>query len=177
LKYRPPPIGVSGAIITHRTMHTRSPSYSPSKRNIPTGSARFPPLYLLLSHLSSFISLLHLNYPRPDPLVSLSPLFLSSHRPPPTHPPSLPLRHLVPTVGWRASRRRLQSRQSWSSRPSPLLAVRWPPTGWIQGIRADPYEVRVVLTPKFGKESDLWVRLDEGSVWWKKGFFQMYSAK
>jgi hypothetical protein len=35
-----------------------------------------------------------------------------------------------------------------------------------------------VLTPKFGKESDLWVRLDEESVWWKEGFFfQRYSAK
>jgi hypothetical protein len=34
-----------------------------------------------------------------------------------------------------------------------------------------------VLTPKFGKESDLWVRLDEESVRWKEGFFQIYSAK
>ena len=34
-----------------------------------------------------------------------------------------------------------------------------------------------VLTPKFGKESDLWVRLDEESVWWKEGSFQRYSAK
>jgi hypothetical protein len=34
-----------------------------------------------------------------------------------------------------------------------------------------------VLTPKFGKESDLWVRLDEESVRWKEGFSQMYSAK
>jgi hypothetical protein len=34
-----------------------------------------------------------------------------------------------------------------------------------------------VLTPKFGKESDLWVRLDEESVWWKEGSFQKYSAK
>jgi hypothetical protein len=25
-----------------------------------------------------------------------------------------------------------------------------------------------LLTPKFGKESDLWVRLDEESVWWKE---------
>jgi hypothetical protein len=72
------------------TIRTRSPSSSPSKRNIPTGSARLPPLYLLLSHPSSFISFLHLNYSRPDPLVSLSPLFLSSHRPPPTHPPLSP---------------------------------------------------------------------------------------
>jgi hypothetical protein len=36
---------------------------------------------------------------------------------------------------------------------------------------------RILLTPKFGKESDLWVRLDEESVWWKKRFFQMYSAE
>jgi hypothetical protein len=35
----------------------------------------------------------------------------------------------------------------------------------------------LVLTPKFGKESDLWVRLDEESVRWKEGFSQMYSAK
>jgi hypothetical protein len=34
-----------------------------------------------------------------------------------------------------------------------------------------------MLTPKFGKESDLWVRLDEKSVWWKEGSFQRYSAK
>jgi hypothetical protein len=34
-----------------------------------------------------------------------------------------------------------------------------------------------VLTPKFGKESDLWVQLDEESVWRKEGFSQMYSAE
>jgi hypothetical protein len=34
-----------------------------------------------------------------------------------------------------------------------------------------------LLTPKFGKESDLWVRLDEESVRWKEGFSQMYSAE
>jgi hypothetical protein len=34
-----------------------------------------------------------------------------------------------------------------------------------------------VLTPKFGKESDLWVQLDEESVWRKEVFSQMYSAK
>jgi hypothetical protein len=34
-----------------------------------------------------------------------------------------------------------------------------------------------VLTPKFGKGSDLWVRLDVESVWWKEGSFQRYSAK
>jgi hypothetical protein len=34
-----------------------------------------------------------------------------------------------------------------------------------------------VLTPKFGKESDLWVRFDKESVWWKEGSFQRYSAK
>jgi hypothetical protein len=34
-----------------------------------------------------------------------------------------------------------------------------------------------VLTPKFGKESDLWVRFDKESVWWKEGLFQRYSAK
>jgi hypothetical protein len=30
---------------------------------------------------------------------------------------------------------------------------------------------RILLTPKFGKESDLWVRLDEESIWWKKRIF------
>jgi hypothetical protein len=34
-----------------------------------------------------------------------------------------------------------------------------------------------VLTPKFGKDSDLWVQLDEESVWRKEGFSQMYSAE
>jgi hypothetical protein len=34
-----------------------------------------------------------------------------------------------------------------------------------------------LLTPKFGKESDLWVWLDEESVWRKGGSFQTYSAK
>jgi hypothetical protein len=34
-----------------------------------------------------------------------------------------------------------------------------------------------VLTPKFGKESDLWVRFDKESVWWKEGYFQRCSAK
>jgi hypothetical protein len=34
-----------------------------------------------------------------------------------------------------------------------------------------------VLTPKFGKESDLFVRFDKESVWWKEGYFQGYSAK
>jgi hypothetical protein len=36
---------------------------------------------------------------------------------------------------------------------------------------------RGLLTPKFGKESDLWVRFDKESVWWKAGSFQRYSAK
>jgi hypothetical protein len=34
-----------------------------------------------------------------------------------------------------------------------------------------------VLTPKFGKESDSWVRFDKEPVWWKEGSFQRYSAK
>jgi hypothetical protein len=34
-----------------------------------------------------------------------------------------------------------------------------------------------VLTPKFGKESDLWVQRGEESVWWKERFSQMYSAE
>jgi hypothetical protein len=34
-----------------------------------------------------------------------------------------------------------------------------------------------VLTPKFCKESDLWVRFEKESVWWKEGYFQRFSAK
>jgi hypothetical protein len=34
-----------------------------------------------------------------------------------------------------------------------------------------------VLTPKFGKESDLWVQLGLEPVSWKGRIFQMYSAK
>jgi hypothetical protein len=29
----------------------------------------------------------------------------------------------------------------------------------------------IVLTPKFGKESDLWVQLGGESAWWKERFF------
>jgi hypothetical protein len=38
-------------------------------------------------------------------------------------------------------------------------------------------ELGFLLTPKFGRESDLWVRLAEESVRWKEGFSQMYSAE
>jgi hypothetical protein len=34
-----------------------------------------------------------------------------------------------------------------------------------------------VLTPKFGKESDLWVQLDEESVWRKEGFLRCIRQK
>jgi hypothetical protein len=34
-----------------------------------------------------------------------------------------------------------------------------------------------VLTPKFGKGSDLWVQLGEESVWRKERIFQVYSEK
>jgi hypothetical protein len=34
-----------------------------------------------------------------------------------------------------------------------------------------------VLTPKFGKGSDLWVRLDKESVWWKEGYFSEIFGK
>jgi hypothetical protein len=34
-----------------------------------------------------------------------------------------------------------------------------------------------MLTPKFGKESDLWVRFGKESVWWKEGYFQRYLVK
>jgi hypothetical protein len=34
-----------------------------------------------------------------------------------------------------------------------------------------------VLTPKFGKVSDLWVQLDEEYVWRKEGFFRCIRQK
>jgi hypothetical protein len=34
-----------------------------------------------------------------------------------------------------------------------------------------------LLTPKFGKDSDLWVRFDEESIWWKEGYFQKIFGK
>jgi hypothetical protein len=34
-----------------------------------------------------------------------------------------------------------------------------------------------LLTPKIGRESDLWVQLGEESVWWKERFSWVYSAK
>jgi hypothetical protein len=34
-----------------------------------------------------------------------------------------------------------------------------------------------VLTPKFGKEYDMWVRSGKESVWWKGRYFQRFSAK
>jgi hypothetical protein len=37
--------------------------------------------------------------------------------------------------------------------------------------------LHLLLTPKFGKESDLWVRFEKESVWWKEGYFQRFSAK
>jgi hypothetical protein len=34
-----------------------------------------------------------------------------------------------------------------------------------------------LLTPKFGKESDLWAQLDEESVWRKEGFLRCIRQK
>jgi hypothetical protein len=34
-----------------------------------------------------------------------------------------------------------------------------------------------LLTPKFGKESDLWVQLSEKSIRWKEGFFRCIRQK
>jgi hypothetical protein len=57
----------------------------------------------------------------------------------------------------------------------------------IQGDKVGDYVVQqvflvaasfqVLLTPKFGKESDSWVRLDEESVWWKERSLQLYSVR
>jgi hypothetical protein len=37
--------------------------------------------------------------------------------------------------------------------------------------------VNLVLTPKFGKESDMWVRFEKESVWWKEGYFKDFRQK
>jgi ribonuclease HI len=51
------------------------------------------------------------------------------------------------------------------------------PTGvFVDELRA-PSIPEPVLTPKFGKESDLWVRFEKESIWWKEGYFQRFSAK
>jgi hypothetical protein len=50
-----------------QTIHTRYPSSSPSKQNIPSSSSIFSPLYSILLHPSSFKSLLHPNHPGPLP--------------------------------------------------------------------------------------------------------------
>jgi hypothetical protein len=34
----------------------------------------------------------------------------------------------------------------------------------------------MLLTPKFGKEYDMWVRFEKESVWWKERYFQRFSA-
>jgi hypothetical protein len=40
-----------------------------------------------------------------------------------------------------------------------------------------PWRQRDVLTPKFGKEYDMWVRFEKESVWWKERYFQRFSAE
>jgi hypothetical protein len=40
-----------------------------------------------------------------------------------------------------------------------------------------PHDKELLLTPKFGKESDLWVQLDEESVWRKEGFLRCIRQK
>jgi hypothetical protein len=117
-----------------KTIHTRHPSYTPSKQNIPTSSARFFLLYSLLLHPPSFIPLLYLNnqahtkYYSPISPSLLPPRFL--HRtllPRPSRstalPPSPPRR-----VGrwWQATPARappLPSPASWVHEEEQRLAV------------------------------------------------------
>jgi hypothetical protein len=40
-----------------------------------------------------------------------------------------------------------------------------------------PPPIHLVLTPEFGREYDIWVRFEKGSVWWKEGYFQRFSAE
>jgi hypothetical protein len=38
-------------------------------------------------------------------------------------------------------------------------------------------DVEKLLTPKFGKEYDMWVRFGKESVWWKERYLQRFSAE
>jgi hypothetical protein len=67
------------------TIHTRRTSKPTSKRNIPSYSFRFSPLYSLLPHPSSFISLLHPNCSPAGPTRQPHPSFIT---PPPTPSPT-----------------------------------------------------------------------------------------
>jgi hypothetical protein len=49
--------------------------------------------------------------------------------------------------------------------------------GWTRRGPTEEEAPWVLLTPKFGKESDLWVQLGQESVSRKGRIFQMYSAK
>jgi hypothetical protein len=44
-------------------------------------------------------------------------------------------------------------------------------------VKPPPTSCQHLLTPKFGKESNLWVQFEKESVWWKEGYFQRFSAK
>jgi hypothetical protein len=45
------------------------------------------------------------------------------------------------------------------------------------GEKKDKLIMMILLTPKFRKESDSWVQLDEESVWWKERSLRLYSVK
>jgi hypothetical protein len=50
----------------------------------------------------------------------------------------------------------------------------------LSGKRSRLFEITIsekVLTPKFGKEYDMWVRFEKESVWWKERYFQRFSAE
>jgi hypothetical protein len=88
-----------------------------------------------------------------------------------------------------------QSRRNWTGGPAKteqekMLRDHRPVLGHLRGAGVTlstvigQYHARGVvplrrrlLTPKFGKGSDSWVRFDKESVWWKEGSFQRYSAK
>jgi hypothetical protein len=116
------------------TIHTHVTSYPPSKQNIPFSPPRFPPLYNFHLHSSSFISLLHPNYPHWDPRVtpySLSLFFLSPALSLPRAPPILPFLPLSPCAS--ASRHSsvagAAAGGAWARHPSslPPLSTSLPP--------------------------------------------------
>jgi hypothetical protein len=76
----------SARLLAVKTIHTHAPSYSTSKRNILTYSARFFSLYSLLPHPSSFIFLLHPN--KQGPHIFFIPF---SPQPPPPSTSRSPL--------------------------------------------------------------------------------------
>jgi hypothetical protein len=112
-----------------KTIHTRGPLFTPSKRNMSSYSFRYSHLYSLPPHLSSFISPLYPNYPPAGPTRQPHPF---------TSPPVHPFLSLRPRLAFPVS---LVSAAGWGSGPAdePALFARGRPPGQ-QRAEAGPWE-------------------------------------